>query len=618
MSSIDDVSTHPDWQVVLVQPSQRKVVLFNPRLNALQVSSPDRSNSPASAQTLARRAPSRRHTSRPANEQVVVEPVDSEDDFTPPRRSSPAASQTPTVCPLCYSPISGSTRTPRQRVLPPVDLPASTSGPAKSEEDRVLRRVPSYFELLSEANSLANTPTSTGRARSISGADPVPAASAEPPLNHSQFNDGYFVKFFEEVVLLGKGGQGTVYLVRHLLNGEALGLYACKKIPVGDSTLSLLRILREVHLLEAVQHPNIISYHHAWLENSATAAFAPPVPTLFVLMAFANGGSLSDFVAARGGSNQRGDSELDPEERKKRFRSRKNGQPSSARAVHLLRIDDILRLFKDITLGLSFLHSRNILHLDLKAENVLLHWEEEALIPTCKLSDFGNATDDSFHRERQGGSGTLEYTSPEAFKRDSKTGKLPAPDRSTDMWSLGLILHFLCFFSLPYRNTHDTVLLEDEIRSYRGFSPSDVEYLNHGSRRDIPRSLLNLMAKLVHVQPAERPNCDRVLKLLTEIAKEVEVGESGNLTSETDLVRTVDSQDDPAVSAALVRFSPLEVLASQLALLPPSNETWRVYTHIVLLETVLDVSFADLRLTVVLFLAHCTFFASYYLLYGAP
>lgn len=28
---------------------------------------------------------------------------------------------------------------------------------------------------------------------------------------------------------VGRGGQGAVYLVRHMLNGEALGLYACKK-----------------------------------------------------------------------------------------------------------------------------------------------------------------------------------------------------------------------------------------------------------------------------------------------------------------------------------------------------------------------------------------------------
>lgn len=36
-----------------------------------------------------------------------------------------------------------------------------------------------------------------------------------------------------------------------------------------------------------------------------------------------------------------------------------------------------------------------------QAENVLLHWDDDALLPTCKLSDFGNATSDSYHVERR-------------------------------------------------------------------------------------------------------------------------------------------------------------------------------------------------------------------------
>lgn len=36
-----------------------------------------------------------------------------------------------------------------------------------------------------------------------------------------------------------------------------------------------------------------------------------------------------------------------------------------------------------------------------QAENVLLNWDEDALLPTCQLSDFGSATNDSYHRERR-------------------------------------------------------------------------------------------------------------------------------------------------------------------------------------------------------------------------
>lgn len=47
------------------------------------------------------------------------------------------------------------------------------------------------------------------------------------------------------------------------------------------------------------------------------------------------------------------------------------------RAVHLFSLEEILSLATDIVSGLAFLHSHNMLHLDLKAENILLHRSED-------------------------------------------------------------------------------------------------------------------------------------------------------------------------------------------------------------------------------------------------
>lgn len=215
-----DTDPHLDWQVVLQPASgQRKVVLWNPILNELQVSQA------TSLSAVAARHKFGRHSTSPPEPKLApgdaeVEQLDSseEDESTPPRNGS-----LPNLCPLCYSPLGRSSRpmpTPRQRILP---LPSSDPDHFETS----LRRVPSYFQLLSEANSLANTPTTTRQSqRTSSGKSP---SRSGPPLDQTQFNEGYFAKFFEEIQLLGKGGQGVVYLVRHLLNGEALGLYACKK-----------------------------------------------------------------------------------------------------------------------------------------------------------------------------------------------------------------------------------------------------------------------------------------------------------------------------------------------------------------------------------------------------
>ncbi|GAA5849601.1 hypothetical protein JCM9279_007285 [Rhodotorula babjevae] len=586
-----ELEDHTHWQVVLSDPSSRKLVLYSPVLRRLAVhptppGSP-RSSSPTfiSRKRLSRldRAPyspsrregrARERASPTSGETSGIDEGeleradDDEGDETPPAESLGTVGPPPSVCPLCLqdlprgpgSPGSRAHRRPRATLrgwlLPP---PAGEIDGETTESDGLGRWIDSeadldpdderravahggfgsrtldgqsYFDLLSEVNSCATTPSSTGaRARALP--TPRPPGAHEPAsgagaaaardgrLDEGQMNEGYFARFFEELQLLGKGGQGSVYLVRHVLNGEALGLYACKKIPVGDSTPSLLSILREVHLLESATHANIIRYHHAWLETSPPrSAFAAPVPTLHILMEFANGGSLQGFVDARKGTSTP-TAEEDGRERARR--ARREGRE---RAVHLLRVEDIMVLFRDIVEGLSFLHGRNILHLDLKAENVLLQWEDDALLPTCKLSDFGNATGDSYHAERRGGSGTLLYTPPEAFFPSPHTGHLPPPDRATDMWALGLILYLLCYFALPYASAEgdDTAEMEDEVKRYGGFHPFASLPPAASARHDLPPSLLTLLQALVHRSPTRRPLCERVLRAIDGVRVELKRG----------------------------------------------------------------------------------------------
>ena len=92
----------------------------------------------------------------------------------------------------------------------------------------------------------------------------------------------------------------------------------------------------------------------------------------------------------------------------------------------------------DITSGLEFLHTHNILHLDLKADNVLLNWEDlDHPLPTCLLSDFGSSTARGTARTRSGATGTLDYLAPECLQIDSRTGMLKEQDFKADLWSLG-------------------------------------------------------------------------------------------------------------------------------------------------------------------------------------
>jgi len=86
-------------------------------------------------------------------------------------------------------------------------------------------------------------------------------------------------------------------IVQHVIDGNYLGLssnlgpfsftltlslghFAVKKVAVGHSHEYLFRILKEVRLLETLRHPNIVSYHHSWLETTRFSSFGPSIPTL--------------------------------------------------------------------------------------------------------------------------------------------------------------------------------------------------------------------------------------------------------------------------------------------------------------------------------------------------
>ncbi|KZT66570.1 kinase-like protein [Daedalea quercina L-15889] len=432
-------------------------------------------------------------------------------------------------------------------------------------------RAANYFQLLQIANDSASRPA-TGRSTrtipigSLDGT--TDGTSKSGAFSADKMAEGYFKAFFKEEGRLGMGANGSVFLCQHMLDGNPLGHFAVKKIAVGQSHLYLLNILREVRLLERLHHPNIITYHHAWLETCQFSSFGPQVPTLHVLMQWAEGGSLDDFIDARLGRRTptfahaasasvssspnaspapEAPSSPNPNSRSARIKAFRALQrappgererlkrelglaadglaggkgPADWKAVHLLSAEELKSLFGDVVSGLAFLHEKSILHLDLKPGNVLLTWDEGRLVPRAMLSDFGTSQDMLKSRARSGNTGTLEYSSPESLP--SPTGQLLQVDSKSDMWSVGMILHKLLFFKLPYANSSDNTrdgreasdALEREVQMYAGFKPSASLATAFESRR-LPRAYLMLLEGLLNINPSIRPSSDRVLGAIRE------------------------------------------------------------------------------------------------------
>ncbi|KAG6024511.1 hypothetical protein E4U19_003662 [Claviceps sp. Clav32 group G5] len=427
-------------------------------------------------------------------------------------------------CPTCHQPLARSPSPER-----PYDRPFERSHEYVD---------PEYFRMLRAGNfdfTLGNRPASPARrlvepasaASSKGQSASTPAASprlrakarlsaheaASPPhaersrIRREAFSPNYFKTFFVEEKTLGKGGKGVVLLVRHEIDGCALGHFACKRVPVGDDHSWLEKVLVEVELLAKLSHPNLVSYRHVWLEDVRLTRFGPSVACAFILQQYCNAGDLHQFVV--GGAPR----EATKEELKAQMRRRSRGHadmpldPLTARPQ--LSFEEIYSLFKDITSGVAYLHGANYIHRDLKPSNCLLHSEAGKL--TCLISDFGEVQAENIVRKSTGSTGTISYCAPEVLRLDA-SGQYGNFTTKSDVFSLGMILYFMCFGRLPYQGANaiqeeleDIDQLRAEIADWQGFQDERQE------RPDLPSKLYKLLKKLLALDPAERPSASEVL-----------------------------------------------------------------------------------------------------------
>ena len=307
---------------------------------------------------------------------------------------------------------------------------------------------------------------------------------------------------------LGRGGKGVVLLVRHVLDGVSLGHFALKRIPVGDDHEWLEKVLVEVQLLQHLSHQNLVSYRHVWLEEMQITPFGPPVPCAFVLQQYCNMGDLQEYIM-KGAK-----AAVSKEQLKQRMRRRSKHEPeppSDLTGPRKLHFEEIYAFFKDIASGLNHLHINNYIHRDLKPNNCLLHDTGKGL--RVLVSDFGEVQSENQVRQSTGATGTISYCAPEVLRLDPATGQLGNFTAKSDIFSLGMILHFLCFSRLPYLNAdevneenEDVDLLRKEIVTWAGLEDQ------RSIRPDLPDRLYKFLRRLLSLDPSHRPSADEILQ----------------------------------------------------------------------------------------------------------
>lgn len=156
----------------------------------------------------------------------------------------------------------------------------------------------------------------------------------------------------------------------------------------------------------------------------------------------------------------------------------------------------VIQIALDLSRGLSYLHSKKIVHRDVKTENMLLDAQRN-----LKIADFGVARVEAQNpRDMTGETGTLGYMAPEVL--DGKPY-----NRKCDVYSFGICLWEVYCCDMPYADL--------------SFAEVSSAVVRQNLRPEIPRccpsSFINIMKRCWDANPEKRPEMDEVVKLLEAI-----------------------------------------------------------------------------------------------------
>lgn len=254
---------------------------------------------------------------------------------------------------------------------------------------------------------------------------------------------------YTKVKNVGKGNMGACALAR---NNEDGRYYVIKQVDLTKlNKKERQQSLNEAKLLSSVRHPNVINYVDSFLARKSDH--------LCIVMEFADGGDLSNRVKNTHGNNF-------PQEQ-------------------------VLDWFIQIALALHHIHSRKILHRDVKTQNIFLTQEG-----VCKLGDFGIArTLSNTFDQANTFVGTPYYLSPELI--------LERPyDGMSDVWALGVVLYEMLALKHPF-NANDMKSLMHRILKVQYEAPPHV-YTN---------DMRAIVGRLLVKDPAQRMRLSEVLEL---------------------------------------------------------------------------------------------------------
>ena len=256
-------------------------------------------------------------------------------------------------------------------------------------------------------------------------------------------NSGLPNQKYKIISKLGDGSYGIVYLAVNIITKQNVAMKKINKVK--ENAIDDMEIKNEIEILKKLDHPNIVKI----IEFFST-------PKAYYI--------ITDFCACGELYNQ---------------------------IKHQYTEGQLAVLFYQVLSGLYYLHTKNIVHRDLKLENILISEIEKDNNTNekyfwVKIIDFGTAKIFEKNKNEKAVVGSSYYIAPEVLHKNY--------NEKCDTWSVGVILYMLIVGRAPFDGKSDDEIIENIEKGE--FNSKHIKMLNSSDEvQDLVKKLLEVNVK---------------------------------------------------------------------------------------------------------------------------